>query len=89
MPAGRHCLRPDSTWRTEFLFDVYAAGAFRKMRIVLPEAEVGPWERKHARRLSEAARIELAKSTLESLIESSDWPDTRTIATDDIQNLTP
>ena len=87
LPAGRLCVRPDGAWRTEYLFDVFAGGRFRQVRIQIAEPSLKDWETAHDLRMPEAGRFRLAKDRLEALLLQGQWPAEQTVEEQSIADL--
>jgi hypothetical protein len=87
VPTGRLCVRPNGAWRTEYLFEVFAGGKFRQVRIQIPELALKEWEKTHDLRMPEAGRFRLAKDRLEALLQQGQWPAEQTVEEQSIADL--
>jgi len=89
-PAGRLCVHSQGLWQSEYVFAInMPAQPPQNVRIVLPEPAVAAWERLHDSRMSEAARLSLVTTTLESLIDLQRLPDSMHVPDDAIAALKP
>jgi hypothetical protein len=87
--AGRRARRVRGAWESHYLFDVLAPGDTRprRVRIVLPESFIDAWQEQSGRRLSEAARRDLARQTLVNLLDLGRLPEAITITADAVAAL--
>jgi hypothetical protein len=81
---GRHCRRIDGDWQSEYVFSVLAKNELQKIRVVVPEGPVAQWEREHDQRMSEEQRLQLARETMESLVDLQRFPDAITVPSETI-----
>lgn len=81
---GRHCRKIDGDWHSEYVFSVLARNELQKIRVVVPEAPVADWERRHDQRMSEDQRLRLARETMEALVDLQRFPAAITVPAETI-----
>ncbi|HEU0119654.1 MAG TPA: hypothetical protein VFQ91_03950 [Bryobacteraceae bacterium] len=85
LPLGRLCTRGKGHWEAEYLFDIHANGKRQQIRVVLPEPPVSAWEKARDKRMPEAVRLQIVRSTLETLLDLERIPTAITITNADIE----
>lgn len=85
LQLGRFCTQSKGHWEAEYLFDIHANGRRQQIRIVLPEPPVSAWEKARDKRMPEAVRLQIVRSTLETLLDLERVPTAITITNADIE----
>lgn len=81
---GRHCRKVDGAWHSEYVFTVLAAKQIQQIRVLLPEGPITAWEKLHDQRMTEDHRLQLARKTMEALVDRRRFHATISVSADTI-----
>jgi hypothetical protein len=81
---GRHCRKVDGAWHSEYIFTILAGKQRHQIRVFLPEGPITAWEKRHDQRMTEDRRLQLARETMEALIDRHRFPATVSVPADTI-----